>query len=50
VDRKVYLDTPLTLQVVTKKLEDRKLFEVMTVLDRVFKNHQAQSFTQRAKL
>jgi len=50
VDRKVYLDTPLTLQVVTKKLEDRKLFEVMTVLDKVFKDHRSQPGTERAKL
>jgi len=35
VDRKVYLDSSLCVQVVTQKLQERKLLEVMQVLEDV---------------
>lgn len=37
VDRNVYLGTPLCVQVVGFKLQERKLLEVMEILDKVFK-------------
>lgn len=34
VDRRVYLDSPLSVQVVTPKLHDYELFQAMEIIDR----------------
>lgn len=41
VDRRVYLDSPLSIQVVTPKLHDYDLFQSMQIIDRAIRDHQA---------
>lgn len=43
VDRRVYLETMLSIQVVTPKLEDLRLAEAMTIIDDAVKNNGAKA-------
>ncbi|KAL1847481.1 hypothetical protein Plec18167_005131 [Paecilomyces lecythidis] len=40
VDRRVYLDSPLSVQVVTPKLHDYDLFQAMQIIDRALRYHE----------
>jgi amidase len=37
IDRRVYLNTPLSIQVVTPKLQERRLVQAMAIIDEVLK-------------
>ncbi|KAJ5490982.1 hypothetical protein N7539_002549 [Penicillium diatomitis] len=41
VDRRVYLDSPLSVQVVTPKQRDYELYQAMEIIDRAVQNHGA---------
>jgi amidase len=41
VDRSVYIGTPLCVQVVAPKLEERRLFDAMMAIDNALKAHEA---------
>jgi hypothetical protein len=43
VDRKVYLGTPLSVQVVTPRLEDQRLIEAMRIVDRAVHGKEAKA-------
>jgi len=43
VDRKVYLGTPLSVQVVTPRLEDQKLIEAMRIIDTAVHREESMS-------
>ena len=49
IDRKVYLNTTLSVQVVAPKLQERRLYQAMEIVDRALKS-QAQARTGEAKL
>ena len=38
IDRRVYLNTPLSVQVVAPKLQERRLLEAMKIIDDVIKS------------
>lgn len=42
VDRRVYLDSPLSIQVVTPKLHDQELMQAMEVIDSAIKGQTIQ--------
>lgn len=50
VDRKVYLDTPLCLQVIGERLQDEKVLEAMSVLDKVLRSSRRMGEVQKSKL
>ncbi|GAM82434.1 hypothetical protein ANO11243_004140 [Dothideomycetidae sp. 11243] len=50
VDRKVYLGSPLCLQVITPRLHEEQLLHVMSVLDSVLKGHSGTGVGKAAKL
>jgi amidase len=37
IDRRVYLNTPLSIQVVAPRLQERRLLQAMTIIDDVVK-------------
>ncbi|KAI2909198.1 hypothetical protein CBS11852_322 [Aspergillus niger] len=43
VDRRVYLDSPLSVQVITPRLHDYELYTAMGVIDRAVKEHYSKS-------
>ncbi|PSK48613.1 hypothetical protein B9Z65_127 [Elsinoe australis] len=50
VDRKVYMDTPLCLQVIGERLQDEKVLEAMSVLDKVLRSSRRTGEVQKPKL
>ncbi|PNS17277.1 hypothetical protein CAC42_6960 [Sphaceloma murrayae] len=50
VDRQVYLDTPLCLQIIGQRLQDEKVLEAMTVLDDVLGGPSGSTRGIRAQL
>jgi len=49
IDRKVYLNTTLSVQVVAPKLQERRLYQAMEIVDRALKS-QAGGQKKGAKL
>ncbi|KAJ5682671.1 hypothetical protein N7462_005836 [Penicillium macrosclerotiorum] len=47
VDRRVYLDSPLSVQVVTPKQHDYELFKAMEIVDRAVQGHAAVSMNSK---
>ena len=43
IDRKVYLDTKLSIQVVAPKLQERRLYQAMALIDNVLQNVSAKA-------
>ena len=43
VDRRVYLDSPLSIQVVTPKQHDYDLFKAMYIIDKAIREQQGTS-------
>ncbi|KAJ5901761.1 hypothetical protein N7495_002289, partial [Penicillium taxi] len=39
VDRRIYLESPLSVQVITPKLHDYELFQAMDIIDRALRGH-----------
>ncbi|KLJ12085.1 hypothetical protein EMPG_12783 [Blastomyces silverae] len=50
VDRRVYLDSPLSIQVITPRLHENDLFEAMCIIDGAVQNEQASGSGQGSKL
>ncbi|KKZ60309.1 hypothetical protein EMCG_04952 [[Emmonsia] crescens] len=50
VDRRVYLDSPLSIQVITPRLHENDLFKAMSIIDDAVRNEQAKGNGQGAKL
>ncbi|EGE85958.1 fatty-acid amide hydrolase [Blastomyces dermatitidis ATCC 18188] len=50
VDRRVYLDSPLSIQVITPRLHDNDLFEAMCIIDSAIQNEHARGSGQGSKL
>lgn len=49
IDRRVYLNTTLSVQVVAPKLQERRLYQAMEIVDSALKAH-AHGQTESAKL
>lgn len=47
VDRKVYLDSPLSVQVVTPKQHDHELFRAMEIIDRAVQVQHVQKTSSK---
>ncbi|KFY10600.1 hypothetical protein V492_04936 [Pseudogymnoascus sp. VKM F-4246] len=50
VDRRVYLDSALSVQVVAPRLQERRLWQAMDIVDRVVKRKASAETTTKAKL
>ncbi|PGH15936.1 hypothetical protein AJ79_02103 [Helicocarpus griseus UAMH5409] len=50
VDRRVYLDSPLSIQVITPRLHDHDLFRAMSIIDGAVRNEQTKGSSGGAKL
>ena len=50
VDRRIYLDSPLSVQVVAPRLQERRLWQAMDIVDRVVKRQTSTQKTTKAKL
>ncbi|OAX80492.1 hypothetical protein ACJ72_05170 [Emergomyces africanus] len=50
VDRRVYLDSPLSIQVITPRLHENDLFEAMSIIDGAVRNEKAGASGQGARL